>query len=368
MKIIIVIHALPGGGTGRVLTYMANYWARAGHRVTILTLEKSDSPFYFLTDSVEWIALNLACDSATFVEGILKNLRRIYLIRKAIKKSAPDCIISFVYSTNILVLLATRFLKVPVIISERNHPVYSKENRLIWHLLRRVLYPMADHLILQTREIKDWFKDYNKSLHIIRNPVIITRENIEAEPEIKLPSGKLIVAMGQLIEQKGFDLLLQVFARIHKSHQDWKLIILGTGQLLDELKQMSIRLGIDKSVHIPGRVENPFSIFSRCDLFVLSSRYEGFPNALLEAMACGLPVISYDCHSGPGEMIKDNVNGLLVPPNDLDDLEDAIKRLINDDKLRASLGREAMKVQDRFSLEKVMDQWNDLLPKCSLIK
>tara|TARA_B100000315_G_scaffold61101_1_gene55526 strand:+ start:143 stop:433 length:291 start_codon:yes stop_codon:yes gene_type:complete len=92
------------------------------------------------------------------------------------------------------------------------------------------------------------------------------------------------------------------------------------------------------------------------------------PNALLEAMACGLPVISYDCHSGPGEMIKDNVNGLLVPPNDLDDLEDAIKRLINDDKLRASLGREAMKVQDRFSLEKVMDQWNDLLPKCSLIK
>ena len=368
MKIILVIHALPGGGTGRVLTYMANYWARTGHRVTILTLEKSDSPFYFLTDSVEWIALNLACDSATFVGGMLKNLRRIYLIRKAIKTSAPDCIISFVYSTNILILLAIRFLNVPVIISERNHPVYSKENRLIWYLLRRVLYPMADHLILQTKKIKDWFKDYNKSLHIIRNPVLIMREDLEVEPEIKLPSGKLIVAMGQLIEQKGFDLLLQVFARIHRSHQDWKLIILGTGRLLDELKQISIRLGIDKSVYFLGRVKNPFSIFSRCDLFVLSSRYEGFPNALLEAMACGLPVISYDCPSGPGEMVNDNVNGLLVAPNDLDALEEAIRRLINDDKLRASLGKEAMKVQDRFSLEKVMDQWNDLLPKCSLNK
>jgi glycosyltransferase involved in cell wall biosynthesis len=368
LKIILVIHALPGGGTGRVLTYMANYWARAGHRVTILTLEKSDSPSYFLADSVEWIALNLACDSAAFVEGMLRNLRRIYLIRKAIKKTVPDCIISFVYSTNVLVLLATRFLNCPLIISERNHPDYAGKTRLTWYWLRQILYPLAGHLVVQTREIKVWFKDYNKSLHIIRNPVMITSENIEVEPEIKLPSGKRIVAMGQLSPQKGFDLLLQVFARIHKSHQDWKLIILGTGQLLDELKQMSIRLGIDKSVHIPGRVENPFSIFLRCDLFVLSSRYEGFPNALLEAMACGLPVISYDCHSGPGEMIKDNVNGLLVPPNDLDDLEDAIKRLINDDKLRASLGREAMKVQDRFSLEKVMGQWNDLLPKCSLIK
>ncbi len=101
---------------------------------------------------------------------------------------------------------------------------------------------------------------------------------------------------------------------------------------------------------------------------MLSSRYEGFPNALLEAMACGLPVISYDCPSGPGEMVKDNINGLLVAPNDLDALGEAIRRLINDSKLRASLGREAMKVQDRFSLEKVMDQWNNLLPRNSLVK
>jgi len=347
---------------------MANYWANEGHHVTILTLEKRGSPFYPLSDSVKWTALNISSNSTNLVAGLLKNLRRICLLRKAILKSTPDCIISFVYSTNVLILLATRFLNVPVIISERNHPVYGKENRLIWHLLRRMLYPMADHLILQTEEIKDWFKDYNKSLHIIRNPVIVTRENIEAVPEITLPSGKLIVAVGQLIEQKGFDLLLQVFARIHKSHQDWKLIILGTGQLLDELKQISIRLGIDKPVYIPGRVKNPFSIFSRCDLFVLSSRYEGFPNALLEAMACGLPVISYDCPSGPGEMIKDNVNGLLVSHKDLDALEDAINRLINDANLRASLGREAMKVLDRFSLEKVMDQWSNLLPEYSLIK
>ncbi len=350
------------------MTQMANYWSEDSHCVSILTFESSNTSFYPLSNTVKWHAIDIKSQSSSWIRGFINNLKRIYQIRKAILAIKPDYIISFVFTTNILILLATRFLSCPLIISERNHPDYGRKTRLAWYWLRRILYPLADHMVVQTREIKEWFNRYNNSIHIIANPVKVIQESTVDGSEISLPSGKRIVAMGQLVEQKGFDLLLQVFARIHKSHQDWKLIILGTGQLLDELKQISIRLGIDKSVYFPGSVKNPFSIFSRCDLFVLSSRYEGFPNALLEAMACGLPVISYDCHSGPGEMIKDNVNGLLVPPYDLDDLEEAIKRLINDDKLRASLGREAMKVQNRFSLEKVMDQWNDLLPKCSLIK
>ena len=167
----------------------------------------------------------------------------------------------FVYSTNILIFHAIRFLNIHVLISERNHPAYNKENRFIWFLLRRVLYPLADHLIVQTQKIKNWFKDYNKSIYIIKSPVRITRRNMEIEPEIALPSGKRIVTMSQLIEQKGFDLLIKVFARVYKSYKDWNLIIIGTGQLFDEISQKAKQLGVDKAVYFPCRVKNPSILF-----------------------------------------------------------------------------------------------------------
>ncbi len=340
---------------------MANYWARAGHRVTILTLEKSDSPFYFLTDSVEWIALNLARDSAAFVEGMLRNLRRIYLIRKAIKKSVPDCIISFVYSTNVLVLLATRFLNCPLIISERNHPDYGRKTRLAWYWLRRILYPLADHLVVQTREIKEWFNRYNNSIHIIANPAEVIQESTEAGSEISLPPGKRIVAMGQLSPQKGFDLLLDVFANIHRTYQEWNLIILGTGPLREDLISQAGQLGIERFLHLPGMVANPFSVLKECDLFVLSSRYEGFPNALLEAMACGLPVVSFECPSGPGEIIQNGVNGILVPAEDTVALERALYELIENKQLGERLGSEATKICERYAAGSIMKQWERLL-------
>jgi len=368
MKITLVIHDLPGGGTGRVLTYMANYWANEGHHVTILTLEKRGSPFYPLSDSVKWISLNISSNSANLVEGLLKNLRRIYLLRKAVLKSTPDCIISFVFTTNMLVLLATRFINSPLIISERNHPGYGTRTRLAWYWLRRILYPLADHLVVQTREIKDWFHRYNNSIHIIANPVGTVQEVAEFSSEVTLPSGKSIVAMGQLSPQKGFDLLLKVFAKIHQTYKEWNLIILGTGPMKEELVLQAGQLGIERYLHLPGMVTNPLSVLKKCDLFVLSSRYEGLPNVLLEAMACGLPVVSFDCPSGPSEVIRDRVNGLLVPLKDLDALKDAIESLIKDEKLRLSLGREAVKVQDKFSLEKVMSQWNNLLHKYSLTR
>ena len=266
---------------------MANYWAKAAHQITLLTFDDKNTPHYHVPESIQWHALNIASQSNSWIDGLINNLKRIQVLRKFILQSEPDCVISFMSSTNILVLLATRFLSCKVLISERNYPKHNKKNRKTWFWLRKTLYPLADHLVVQTDSIKEYFRSYNGSVQVIPNPVKVDPESLYNKPEVLLPTCNKLVAMGSMTTQKGFDLLIEVFANLYRHHSDWNLIILGEGVLGNELKSRARELHIENAVFFAGRVENPFSIMSRCDLFVLSSRYEGFPNALLEAMARG---------------------------------------------------------------------------------
>ena len=361
MRITLVISSLSGGGAERVISIMANYWAKAAHQITILTFDDNISPHYHIPESIQWQALNISGQSNSWVEGLLNNLKRIYILRKFILQSKPDGVISFIYSTNILVLLATRFLSCKIIISERNHPKYSKENRKTWFWLRKTLYPLADHIIVQTGSIKEYFRSYNRSVQVIPNPVKVDPESLYNKPEVLLPTCNKLVAMGSMTTQKGFDLLIEVFATLYRHHSDWNLIILGEGALKSELKSRAREYHIENAVFFAGRVKNPFSIMSRCDLFVLSSRYEGFPNALLEAMASGLPPVSFDCPSGPAEIIQHGVNGYLVPPEDIKSMEKILSKLMKEEGLRIALGKEATKVRGEYAPEKIMKQWEMLL-------
>ena len=360
MNIVLVISSLSCGGAERVLSNMADYWAEAGHRVTVLTFDDGSSIFYPLLESVQCNPLNITSQSKSWTDGLMNNLKRIHVLRKYILQSEPDCVISFMYSTNILVLLATRFLSCKIIISERNYPIYSKEKRKAWFWLRKTLYPLADHIVVQTDRIKEYFRSYNRSVQVIPNPVKVDPESLYNKPEVLLPACNKLVAMGSLTTQKGFDLLIDVFANLYRHHSNWNLIILGDGVLKNELKSRARELHIENAVFFAGRVKNPFSIMSRCDLFVLSSRYEGFPNALLEAMGCGLPVVSFDCPTGPNQIIQHGINGLLTPSEDKDRLKEALHILMVEKETRERMGKKASYVGKQYAPDKIMALWEKL--------
>jgi glycosyltransferase involved in cell wall biosynthesis len=167
--------------------------------------------------------------------------------------------------------------------------------------------------------------------------------------------------MGRLSREKGFDVLMRAFARCAATRPDWSLLIAGEGEERAHLVDLRGRLGLAARVRLPGRVADPGGLLRRADLFVLPSRHEGFPNALLEAMACGLPVVAFDCPSGPAEIVRPGQDGLLVPACDEEALAAAMRRLMDDEAERRRLGARAVEVLERFGLDRVMAAWETVV-------
>ncbi|OHB73515.1 MAG: hypothetical protein A2W17_09125 [Planctomycetes bacterium RBG_16_41_13] len=367
MNITLVISSLSSGGAERVMSTMANYWTEKGWKITMITLDSTASDFYELHHNVKRIALGLMHDSNNPLVAIRNNIIRLIKLRSSIKLSKPDIVISFVDRMNIMTLLASRGLGFKVIISERTDPAYHNCGR-IWSLLRNLTYPWADAIVVQSNKVRQWIEKIVKkgTTLVIPNPIsnVNGKTNLEHSDTAfrgNTKSKQIIIAMGRLSAEKGFDLLLNAFAKTIHFHPNWCLIIFGDGKDRDTLIQLVNDLGIAELVSLPGRVNNPMQFLRQAEMFVLSSRYEGFPNALLEAMACGLPVVSFDCPSGPREIIRDGIDGLLVPPEDVNALAAAMNQLMTDEALRKHLTARAPEVLERFGVEKVMGMWEKLL-------
>jgi glycosyltransferase involved in cell wall biosynthesis len=261
---------------------------------------------------------------------------------------------------NVLTLLATSGLNLPVVVSERNDPKLCSIGAE-WNCLRKWAYRRAHRVVVQTESAKTYFSAaVQRRTVVIPNPVIVPPER----PKKNHREGqKLIVGLGRLVPQKGFELLLAAFAQIASRHPDWSLAVWGEGGQRGQLEELRDRLGLRERVGLPGRTREPHEKLQQADLFVLSSRSEGFPNALGEAMACGLPVISFDCPSGPRDLIRDQVDGLLVPQGDVAALASAMERLMSNVDERNRLAARAVEVSERFGLEKVMALWETILQK-----
>jgi glycosyltransferase involved in cell wall biosynthesis len=359
-RLLIVVGSLAPGGTERVAALLAEHWANLGIDVTVLTSSGEMSDHYALPPSVQRLRIDLLWVSTGLSARVWSEIRRRQLIRAAIVHSSPELILAFGEATNIRVLAATIGLDIPVIVSERTDPRQYAVPRS-WRFLRRTLYPLARYVVVQTESVAHWARTFveESKIRVIPNPVSPPLQ--KAERPTDMNDGRVIVAVGRLGREKGFDLLLEAFARSKLAGAEWQLIILGDGPERPSLQRRIDELGLQGAVLMPGVVKHPEQWLQHAQLFVLSSRFEGFPNALLEAMQCGLPVAAFDCPSGPGEIVRHEHTGLLVPAGDVEALAAAISRLAGDADLRQRLGSAAaVDVDSRFSLQHVGSMWETL--------
>lgn len=343
------------------MSILANGWAGLGHQVTVVTDSPVTTDHYKLAPTVQRISLDALSVSADLPEKIARNISRLRRLRSAFARVAPDAVVAFGSTVNVRALLSGAGLGIPILVSERTDP---RECPLPWQwrLLRRASYPMAAAVVVQTQSVADWVSGWIKAdrMRIIPNPV--HQPSSAGVRPVALDDRPTVAAVGRLGREKGFDLLLDAYARSQLTAAGWRLVILGDGPERDSLRRRAEELGLKDAVLMPGVVKNPEQWLQHAELFVLPSRFEGFPNALLEAMQCGLPVAAFDCPSGPAEIVRHEQTGLLVPAGDVEALAAAIARLAGDEGLRRRLGREAAAdVASRFSFQHIASMWEELL-------
>lgn len=356
---------MQGGGAERVASSLCNHWVKLGYEVMLVpTFSGRGDCLYALDQDVK---LSYLADHLLSNQSFLPNkLRRFIQLRRMIKSNHPDVIISFLTSVNVVVILASIGLDKRVVISERNHPGLSKTLGF-FRLMRRLIYRWASMVVVQTKENERWVRRncFTSKVMTIPNPVEFPLRIGEPsiQPGFSIPEDrKIVLGVGRLTEQKGFCYLITAFAGLQQEFSEWDLVILGEGGLRRSLEDQSQKYHLEKRVHFPGRVGNLSDWYARAELYVLSSGFEGFPNTLLEAMAHGLPVISFDCDTGPRDIIQPDVSGLLVPlPAGVEGLTIALRKLMSNDGLRERMGNAALDVRQRFSMEAVNQKWSQAL-------
>ncbi len=354
--IVMVLPSLGAGGSEGVVSFLANIWVERGWPITIVTLESQATPPYYPLDArIQLVRLNLPVGRYRPLRALWRAVQRVRRLRGEFKRQSPDLIISFLTRTNILTLLAADGLDVRVVISERNNPELQTIGRT-WSWLRRVLYPRAFGLVTMTKGAMELFPQDQRSI----GWVIPNQVNLPSDLQPRR-GNKIVAAVGRLVEQKGFDLLLEAFARVAPAHPDWTLVIWGEGPERGRLTAQRDALGLTDRVQLPGVTKRPGLWIETADVFVLSSRYEGWGIVLMEAMAAGLPVISFNCRFGPDEMITHEQDGLLVPDGDVGALAAGLSRLLADEPLRRHLGATAASSALRFSSRRVMVGWDDVV-------
>lgn len=359
-RITTVIGALGSGGAERNLLRLSDALAQRGYSVTLLTTDPATEDFYEVPASVTRVRAHADAHLSCRWYDLPSQRRRLMALRNSVLATRPDVVVSFLDTVNISVLLALCHDSVPVIVSERIDPRFHSIG-VRWEVLRRLTYPWAGRVVLLAAESMPWARTHwpRWKIEAIPNPVM--PRHCGASASAATPVSNSVIGLGRLQPQKGFDLLIRAFASIADGFRDWTLVIIGEGPERHGLLQLAETLHIADRVRLPGAQKDPFATLASGALFVLSSRYEGFGMALAEAMSIGLPVISFDCPSGPREIIRHDIDGLLVPPEDVAALAAAMRRLMQSPTERARLAARAPEVAERFSAQAIFDRWERVI-------
>jgi glycosyltransferase involved in cell wall biosynthesis len=360
MRVVLMIPTLGPGGAERVMTLLAAGLAARGHEVTLLTLERTGEDFFAVDPPVQRIGLGLVQDSASLVQAIRANAKRVRALRDVVSSINPDAVLSFMTSMNVLTLFACAGLRARVVVSERIDPQSHREG-WPWRALRRFVYRHADAVVVQTDAAAQWFRARlgdRCAVIVLPNPVATS---VDSSPPTVQISKPFILAAGRLAHQKGFDILIRAFALVVHECGGLRLAIAGDGPQARALRDLVAELRLDDRVIFLGTVNGLRALMREADAFVLSSRYEGFPNVLLEALACHVPVVATDCPGGPREILKDGEFGVLVPREDPSALAGALRRVANDVSLRGRLSALAPLATAKYAVDHVVARWEELL-------
>lgn len=360
IKIMFVIHALTKGGAERVITNLANSFAEK-YEVSILAISgKNNEKEYELKENVRYIETGNAWfkDDVNIIKRIANFVITMIKARKKLKQLKPDVIVAFIPKT-IFKVLVLKPKNTKVIISGRNNPEVLFKSKLKYFLMK-LLYNRADGFIYQTLDEKKWYetkiKKKGKIILNSINPDFIVKSPYAEERK------KEIVSVGRLSAQKNFRCLIRAFNIVVKKHPEYKMVVYGEGEERTTLEKYIEELDLNEKVILPGKIMNVKEKIYDSKAFVLSSNFEGMPNALIEAMTLGIPCISTNCPcGGPKELIKNDINGILVETNDYEAIATNLVKIIEDDKYSEKLSNNAIKIGDLVHPDIVNKQWEDYI-------
>ncbi len=365
MKIGFLIQTLSSGGAERATASLANEMNKNGENVKIVTFN-SDSSFYQLDDGVELVNMNLEKFPENRVKKLFAMIKRMFTIRKKIKSQGFDVLVCMNSVLSGYGVFSTFLTKTKTVGTERNNP-YKYFNSRALVFAKKISSVLSDGYIFQTEAAKNYYPSLmHKKSAVIPNAVF---NPIISEIEIAESRQKIIYGVGRLSSQKRLDCLIDAFSIVSEAHPDYKLVIFGEGELRDELQNQIDSLNISDKAILPGTNKDALKFVSKGSVFVLCSEYEGMPNALMEAMAVGVPCVSTRCKMGPEELIVDGYNGLLVSdccPKE--ELAQAILKIIENADLANKLSENSRKLVETHSVSAICESWISYLNQACSVK